>query len=217
MDFLDLPKDIFFEIRRHSDAISLHALRTTCWDLVREKFLFHLKKPQQSQAFIDNLYYTRDYYDWIHTVVKLSPFKVLPIVRYLGWKKAFPILNDVDAFRRTPESILLANYVVGDSLEEWQIYTKYMTKQAIKQYFTKVFPNYGYKSEIEQLWHAKHEMIMDLENFGGNKSTPLSNRNNFIRGTLGKYMKKDANAPSFYRNMYKLYFYRARQHLKYSY
>lgn len=72
MDFLDLPKDIYFEIRGHLGAISLHALRTTCWNLLQEKFLFHLKKPQGREAFINNLYYTRDYYDWVHTVVKFS-------------------------------------------------------------------------------------------------------------------------------------------------
>ena len=214
MDFLDLPKDIYFEIRTCLDPISLHALRTTCWNLLREKFLFPLTKPLQSEAFIKDIYYTRDYYDWIHTVVNFSGLVGLPIIRYLGWKKAFPILNDVDAFRRTPESILLNSYNVTDSLRYWSTYTQYMTKQGIKQYFEKVLIYYTFVHEIEQLWYAKHEMIMDLENFGGNKGTPLSNRNNFIRGTLGKYMKSDGNAPSFYRDIYKLYFYRPRQHRK---
>lgn len=83
-----------------------------------------------------------------------------------------------------------------------------MMKQGIKESFTKAFLYYGFKYEIEQLWYAKREMIMDLENFGGNKSMPLNNRNNFIHGTLGKYMKKKCKCSLFYRDIYRVYFYR---------
>lgn len=214
MEFFDLPRDVYSEIRRYLEAISLHALRTTCSTFLHEKYFYHHQKPHPKDAFQHHIYFTRQYYDWIHTVVKFPDMEALPILQYFGWNKSIPIINNVDLWRRISSTTLVCSVKSYSSLNDWRLFVPYMSPEDLCDYFANKVYDVIYDSrrlaDLTNLWDEKRDVIMDLSNFERKPGDPFTNRNNFIRGTIGKYMRGNSFAPRFYREMSRLYIYRAR-------